>query len=159
MLSGLSTGCRGNAESTTAADREKVCSGIFAWYGGNTGSDTAAAGWRGNAVDVIVWSTGTAGGRVSADIITSRGSIDVTTSFLGGGRVGIDVIQSAVGGENADVPGGAHGGSGRGNVSGAADGRKHCAADASTPENKDGRRNTETLSALYSGCDVATSAP
>ena len=32
---------------------------------------------RGKAVDVIAWSTGTAGGRVSADIITSRGSIDV----------------------------------------------------------------------------------
>ena len=88
---------------------------------------------RGKAVDVIAWSTGTAGGRLSADIITSRGSIDVTTSFLGGGRrvgaagnwngnidvitsllgggrVGIDVIRSSVGGENADVPGGTRGG-------------------------------------------------
>ena len=32
------------------------------------------------------------------------------------GRIDIDVIQSAVGGENADVPGGTHGGSGRGNA-------------------------------------------
>ena len=158
MLSGISTGCRGNAESTTAADREnecnceyggvyvcaesvnnadvstscvgtagrrdsavdvitsvesggnreKVCSGICAWYGGNTGSDTAAAGWRGNAVDVIVWSTGTASGRGSAaDVITSptgtdgangRIGIDVISSSTGGGRGGIiDVITSCTG--------------------------------------------------------------
>ena len=57
---------------------------------------------RGKAVDVIAWSTGTAGGRVSADIITSRGSIDV--------------IRSSVDGGNANVPGGTHGGSRRGTI-------------------------------------------
>ena len=75
--------------------------------------------WRDKAVDVIAWSTGTAGGRVSADIITSQGSIDVITSFPGGGRrVGtagswngnIDVTRSSVCSGNADAPDGAHGG-------------------------------------------------
>ena len=78
--------------------------------------------WCDKAVDVITWSTDTAGGRVSADIITSRGSIDVTISSPCGGRVGIDVTRSSACGGNADAPDGAHGRSGRGNVSGAADG-------------------------------------
>ena len=45
-----------------------------------------------------------------------RGTIDVITSLLGGGRVGIDVMTSFVCGENVAVPGGTHGGW-RGNVS------------------------------------------
>ena len=174
MLSGISTGCRGNAESTTAADREnecnceyggvyvcaesvnnadvstscvgtagrrdsavdvitsvesggnreKVCSGICAWYGGNTGSDTAAAGWRGNAVDVITSPTGTDGAV---------------------GRIGIGVISSSTGG-------------GRGGI--------HCAVNSLTSKDKDGRCMFCAVNASVSQnknggcvCDSDISAP
>ena len=53
-------------------------------------SSLNGTGGRGT-IDVIAWSTGTAGGRVSADIITSRGSIDVKTSFVCGENVLVGV--------------------------------------------------------------------
>ena len=82
--------------------------------------------WLSNNADVSASCVGTAGGRDSADVITSsldggsasaggRSNADVTISSLdGGGRVGgrgsIDVITSSVCGGNVDVPVDTHGG-------------------------------------------------
>ena len=71
---------------------------------------TSLLGGRRVGIDVIRSSldsgSACAGGRGSAaDVMTSPTGTDGTD-----GRIDIDVIQSAVGGENADVPGGAHGG-------------------------------------------------
>ena len=68
---------------------------------------SSISGGRGNAVDVIAWSTGIAGGRGKADIISSTGmasgrvtAIDVITSCVGTtGRRGnaVDVITLSAG--------------------------------------------------------------
>ena len=56
--------------------------------------------------DVITSSLDGGSGRgTAADVMTLPTGTDGTD-----GRIDIDVIQSAVGGENADVPGGTHGG-------------------------------------------------